>query len=115
MFSKAPAPALLLQQAAFGMAAVAHPNAVPGVQRELVADLLEEVFRCISDQKTVVRFKDAFEDWNIDVKRLQFCLMRALCVLYAEVRSAAVPMVSKCFVAHATSNLTADCACYGCC
>jgi hypothetical protein len=84
-----PTPVQLMQQAALAACAVADPSAIPQTkrQRDVIVDLLEEVFQCISDQKTVLKYKDALEDWDIDIKRFQFCLMRILCVLYAEVRA----------------------------
>ena len=85
LFKKAATPMQLLQQAAFGVCAAADPSAQPCFKREVIIDLLEEVFQCISDQKVLKKYQTAFETWGMPLKRLQFCLMRVLSVIYQEV------------------------------
>jgi hypothetical protein len=85
MWKSVPEPIRLLQQAALGACLVADPKAMPHLQRSIIVDLLEDVFQVISDKKTMKNFKEFGDKWDIDVKHLQFSLMRLLCILYAEV------------------------------
>ena len=86
ILKKMPTPIALLQQAAYGVCAVADGANMPPMAREVVIDLLEEVFQLISDKTTMPKFKAALDAWKIDAKRFQFCLMRTLCVIYVEAR-----------------------------
>ena len=86
ILKKTPTPIALLQQAAYGVCAVADGANMPPMAREVVIDLLEEVFQLISDKTTMPKFKAALDAWKIDAKRFQFCLMRTLCVIYVEAR-----------------------------
>ena len=86
MFKKAPPAIRLMQQAALGASAVADYAAMPNVPRDVIVDLLEDVFQTISDTKTLAKFKEECDGWSLDVKKLQFCIMRLLCILYREVR-----------------------------
>ena len=85
---KQPDPFTLLQQAAYGIAGAATDagkrpdSATP----QVLADLLEEVFQCIADEKIVSKFTDLQAKYRMPLKKLQFAVMRMLCILYREVR-----------------------------
>jgi hypothetical protein len=89
MFRKDPEPLVLLQQAAYGVAAAVDQSRPAGVRPEVIVDLLEEVFQCVSDQKTVTKYTPVQAQYGLGIKKLQFAIMRMLCVLYREVRAAA--------------------------
>jgi hypothetical protein len=84
---KIPEPLVLLQQAALGCAGIAadqskRPDfATPNV----LADLLEEVFQCIADEKSISKFTQVQAVYGMPIKKLQFAVMRMLCVIYREV------------------------------
>ena len=103
LFKAGPAPMQLLQQAAFGACAVADAASMPKYARAVVVDLLEEAFTLISDEKSVQRYQLALKGWSMEGKRLQFCLMRLLCVLYTEVR------VCHCLTLHIDDLYAASC------
>lgn len=85
--NKTPKPFELLQQAAYGCAGAAtEQNKRPGVAPpHVLADLLEEVFQCIADERCVSKFTDIQGQYGMPIKKLQFGVMRMLCVLYREV------------------------------
>jgi hypothetical protein len=88
MFSnKMPEPFVLLQQAALGAAGAAterrkRPDfASPYV----LCDLMEEVFQCVADEKSVSKYTDLQAKYEMPLKEMQFAMMRMLCVVYREV------------------------------
>jgi hypothetical protein len=85
MWSATPEPIKVLQQVALGACLVADPRAMANVQRSVVVDLLEDAFQVISDKKTLTKFKLFGDKRDIDIKNLQFCIMRLLCIIYVEV------------------------------
>ncbi|NJR43841.1 MAG: hypothetical protein HC767_15465 [Akkermansiaceae bacterium] len=88
MFTKkTPEPFTLLQQAAYGIAGAAtDQNKRPDFATpHVLADLLEEVFQCIADEKMVSKFTPVQAEYDMPLKKLQFAVMRMLCVIYREV------------------------------
>lgn len=93
--SKVPKPFVLLQQAAYGIAGAAtEQNKRPDhATPQVLADLLEEVFQCIADEKSVSKFMDLQAKYGMPIKKMQFAVMRMLCVLYREVRDLCAVML----------------------
>lgn len=96
--NKQPDPFTLLQQAAYGIAGAATDvsKRQEAATLEVLADLLEEVFQCIADEKLVSKFTDVQGKYRMPLKKLQFAVMRMLCVLYREVRPIHLPCSSRC-------------------